>query len=400
MTGPGQSGAGATCQLSYETDMKKETEFTHIGRPEIGLGTPVNVGVDRASTLLFENAEDLYRTDIRGYGRHGAAVHDALETAFNALEYGAGTSLTPSGLSACTLAILSSVKAGDHVLLTDSVYGPVRSFCFNYLKIMNIETEIYDPRIGADIEFLIRDNTSVILLESPGSLTFEIQDIPAISKVAAKHGVVTIVDNTWASGLTFQPLIHGADISVIAATKYIGGHSDTLFGAVISRTESMAKRVATTRKHLGLATSPDDAYQILRGFRSLAQRFRHSESTSLDLATWLETRNEVDQILHPALVSHPDHALWKRDFTGGACLFGAYLKPCSKDKVLAFINALKLFSIGYSYGGYESLVIHCDPQLRRDKSEKSTRPLIRFACGLEHVDDLKDDISQALNAAF
>jgi len=214
-----------------DLDMKKETQFTHISRPPAGLGTAVNPDITRASTLLFDKAEDLYRTDIRGYGRHGSAVHDALKEAFNTLEGGAGASLFPSGLAACTYPILSQVKAGDHVLLTDSSYGPTRYFCNGHLKKMNIETELYDPRIGADIEKLIRPNTSVILLESPGSLTFEVQDIPAIVKVAKAHDVTTIIDNTWSAGLTLNPLALGVDISCHAATKYFGGHSDTMINS-------------------------------------------------------------------------------------------------------------------------------------------------------------------------
>jgi len=380
--------------------MKKQTQFTHIGRPKTGLGTAVNPDITRASTLLFDRAEDLYRSDIRGYGRHGSAVHDALKEAFNALEGGAGTTLFPSGLAACTYPILSQVKAGDHILLTDSSYGPTRFFCDGHLKKMGVETERYNPRIGADIERLIRPSTSVIILESPGSLTFEIQDIPAIAKAAQKHGVTTIIDNTWSAGLSLNPLAMGVDISCHAATKYFGGHSDTMSGAAVSRTKKLADQVALTAKHLGNASSPDDAYQILRGFRTVVTRFRQQEATSLALANWLADHPKVQQVLHPAHPTHPDHTLWTRDFTGGGCIFSIVLKPCSEAEVLAFVNALNIFGIGYSYGGFESLCIHCDPQLNRKVSDKLGGPLIRFACGLEAREDLKNDIEQAFNAIF
>ncbi|MEP3891780.1 MAG: cystathionine beta-lyase [Hellea sp.] len=378
--------------------MKKETEFTHISRPKAGLGTAVNPDITRASTLLFNKAEDLYRTDVRGYGRHGADVHDALKAAFNHLEGGAGTSLFPSGLAACTYPILSQVKTGDHILLTDSSYGPTRYFCDGYLKKMGVETEMYDPRIGANIDSLIRPNTSVILLESPGSLSFEVQDVPAIVKVAKAHGITTIIDNTWSAGLTFNPLKHGVDISCHAATKYFGGHSDTMSGAAVSRSKALADQVALTAKYLGNASSPDDAYQILRGFRTVVPRFRQQEATSLALANWLSTHSKVQRVLHPAHPTHPDHAIWKRDFTGGGCIFSVVFKPCSKEEVVAFVNALNLFGIGFSYGGFESLCIHCDPQLKRSASESLGGPLVRFACGLEAMEDLKDDIKQAFNA--
>lgn len=374
-----------------------ETEFTHVGRPAVGLATAVSPDITRASTLLFNRAEDLYRSDIRGYGRHGSAGHDALIEAFNLLEGGAGTTLAQSGLAACTLPILANVKAGDHLLLTDSSYGPTRHFCQKYLKGMGVETQMYDPRIGSGIDSLIRENTSVIMLESPGSLTFEIQDIPAITKAAQAKGVTTIIDNTWSGGLSLKPLSLDVDISCHAATKYFGGHSDVMFGATISASAKMAKKVALTAKYLGYATSPDDAYQILRGFRTVVHRFRQSEESALSLAKWLEGHDKVHRVLHPALSSHPDHAIWKRDFTGAACLFGVVLKPCSETDVLAFINALQLFGIGYSYGGFESLAIHCDPQLTRQHSENLGGPLVRFACGLEAASDLKDDIMQAFS---
>lgn len=378
--------------------MKRETQFTHLGRPKAGLGTAVNPSVTRASTLLFNDAKDLYRSDVRGYGRHGAEVHDALAEMFTHLEGGAGTTLFPSGLMACTLPILSQVKTGDHVLLTDSSYGPTRNFCFTSLKNMGIEVDCYDPRIGAKIQSLVKPNTKLIILESPGSLTFEIQDIPAITAVAKTMGVTTLIDNTWSAGLVLSPLALGVDISCHAATKYFGGHSDVMYGAAIAADKQTAKTIAQTAKNFGNASSPDDAYQILRGFRTVMHRFKHQESSALALAKWLDTREEIQSVLHPALESHPDHSIWKRDFTGSGCIFSVVMQKVSSKKIEAFINALKIFGIGYSYGGFESLAIQCDPQLRRETAQPLPGPLVRFACGLENVDDLKDDIEQALVA--
>lgn len=386
--------AQATRRLGF--DMKKETVFTHVGRPKAGLATAVNPDISRASTLLFDRAEDLYRGDIRTYGRHGSDVHDHLKEAFKTLEGGAHASLTPSGHSATTTAILAMVKTGDTVLLTDGAYGPTRAFCLNYLPKIGVTTVLFDPNIGSDIAGRITDETSVIFLESPSSLTFEIHDLPAITKAAKAAGVTTILDNTWSGGISLNPLSHGVDISVHAATKYFGGHGDLLYGAVISSDPKIGAQVDGYMKSIGFATSPDDAYQVLRGFRSVMPRFKQAEATAMHLAKWLEQQDAVHSVLHPGLESHPGHALWKRDFAGAACLFGVVLNPTAPENVLAFINRLNLFGIGYSYGGYESLCIHCDPQLRRSHADKLAGPLIRFACGLEHADDLQADIAQAL----
>ena len=383
-----------------KNDAKLATKFAHMGRPHAGLGTAVSHSVTRASTLLFEKAEDLYRNDLRGYGRHGSAVHDALAELFTELEGGVGTMLYPSGLAALTGPILSVVKPGDHVLLSDSAYGPTRSFCQTFLKKMGVETTFFEPRIGANIANEIKKNTSLILLESPGSLTFEIHDIPAIAKVAKAKNITTLIDNTWSAGISLSPLKLGVDISVHAATKYFGGHSDIMYGAAVFADKPRFLKAQQTAKQLGNASSPDDAYQILRGFRTVLPRFRQQEATSLALAQWLMTRDEVQQVLHPAVTDHPDYALWKRDFTGGGCIFSVVLKPLSESDVLKFVDALNIFGIGYSYGGFESLVIHCDPQLRRDYADKLPGPLIRFACGLEDMSDLKIDIEQAFATVF
>ncbi len=381
-------------------DRKLATKFTHMGRPTAGLGTSVSHPVTRASTLLFEKAEDLYRNDIRGYGRHGTAVHDALADLFTELEGGFGTLLYPSGLAALTGPILSVVSPGDHILLSDSAYGPTRSFCETFLKKIGVETTYFDPRIGASIKNEIKANTTLILLESPGSLTFEVHDIPAITKVAKAKKITTLIDNTWSAGITLSPLKLGVDISVHAATKYFGGHSDVMYGAAVFADKTRFLKAQKTAKQLGNASSPDDAYQILRGFRTVIPRFRQQEATSLALAEWLMTRDEVQQVLHPAVLGHPDHALWKRDFTGGGCIFSVVLKPLTDTDVLKFVNALNLFGIGYSYGGFESLAIHCDPQLRRYLAKTLPGPLVRFACGLEDPSDLKADIEQALATVF
>jgi cystathionine beta-lyase len=377
-------------------DIKKATKFAHIGRPKIGVGTAVNPSITRASTLLFEKAEDLYNPDLRIYGRHGSELHDALSQAFCALENGAGCTLTACGLSANTLSIQANVKAGDHILVSDSSYGPIRHFCDTHLSKFGIDIEYYPPHIGGDIAKLVRANTSCILLESPGSLSLEIQDLPAIIKVAKKHKITTIVDNTWSAGLVYNPLELGADIVTHAATKYYSGHSDVLGGAVISKSKRHANKVAQTAKALGNCTSPDAMYQILRGFRTVVTRFTQQSETALALAKWLRSRPEVQTVRHPALTSHPDHKLWKRDFTGSACLFSFVLQPCSEKQVLRLLDRLKYYGKGFSFGGYESVIIHCDPQLRRNFDPNFGGPLIRIGCGLEDIEDLKNDLEASL----
>ena len=375
---------------------RKPPHLTELGRPPVGTGTPVNPDVTRASTLLFDRAEDLYRTDVRGYGRHGSDVHDALSEAIGAIEGGEHVSLAPSGLSACTLAIMTFAKAGGHVLVTDSVYGPVRHFCKTTLPRFGVEVEFYDPRIGAGIEALLRDDTCLVWLESPGSLSFEVQDIPAIVKAAG--AIPTAIDNTWSAGLTLRPLSLGVTASVQAATKYYSGHSDVLMGAVICREDSAGRRVAATRKSLGLATSPDDAYLVLRGLRTLLPRFEQAEASAQAIAEAVSDHPKVAQLLHPAHSTHPDHALWKSQFSGGGCLFAFTLADATEDDAVRFVNALDRFGIGFSYGGYESLAIHCGPQLRRDHPTALDGPLVRLACGIEPTEGLVSDVLQALDA--
>ena len=360
----------------------------------------VNPPIERASTVLFDTASDLYSANP-GYGRMGLTVHRELEAALCVLENATHAKLTANGLQACALAIGSQVKAGDHVLFTDSAYGPTARYLERRLDRMGVEATRFDPRCGAAISNLIKPNTRIIYLESPGSLTFEISDTPAIVEIAQKQGICTILDNTWGAGLLHKPLDLGVDISVQALTKYAVGHADIFGGAVMSRDKRVAQQIIDCGDDWGISLAPDDAYTALRGLRSLKTRMDAHEAAGLKLAHWLSGRAEVSQVLHPALEEHPDHALWKRDFSGSSGLFSVILEAVDPAVLKRFFDALELFSMGFSWGGFESLIIPCDPQLKRAKGhwiEQKDGPLLRIHVGLEGTDDLIADLEAGFEA--
>lgn len=367
-------------------------------------GVPANPPVERASTLLMPSAEDVYAAEGPAtYGRHGHTVHRVLEDALSRLDGGASTVLFPSGLAACAGALFGLCSTGDHVLVTDSLYGPTMRAALKTASRFGLTAERYDPRIGPGIADLIRPQTRVIYVESPGSLTFEIQDIPAIAAAAKARGVLTVADATWASGVAQQPLALGADVVVNACTKFVSGGSDVFLGAAIAADRAIGARIADYKKETGQSVSPDDAYLALRGLRSIYARYRAQAASALDLATWLGERPEVAQVLHPGLTNHPDHALWARDFAdlpeGGGSVFSVILHQADTTRINAFLNALSVFGLGFSYGGFESLAIHCDPQLKRTAPPwRAAGALVRFAVGLEPLETLKSDLEQALPA--
>ena len=373
---------------------KKRTAVVEAGRdPALHAGA-VNVPVYRASTILFPDVESM-RTESApySYGRRGTPTTRSLEQAICELEGGARTVLTPSGLSACTLAILTACGAGDHVLVTDSVYGPTRVFCQRLGKRYGIVADYFGPCIGADIESLFRPNTKAVFLESPGSLTFEVQDVPAIAAVAHRHGAAVIMDNTWATPLGFDALRHGADLSVQAVTKYIAGHSDVLLGTVTAN-ESWRARLVETHGTLGLCASGDEAYLAQRGLRTLAVRLKQHQESATEIATWLKSRAEVARVIYPPLHDDAGHELWKRDFTGACGLFSVVLHPVSEAGVAAMLDGLTHFGLGYSWGGFESLIIPV--RLHRSFPPALEGPLLRLHIGLEDVDDLKADLAAGL----
>jgi cystathionine beta-lyase len=372
---------------------KDETRLVHAGREPARQHGFVNTPIYRGSTVLFPTVAALEANDQDfTYGRLGTPTVRALEEAIAELEGGHRTLLTPSGLSAVATALLAFVAAGDEVLVADSVYRPTRRFCDHVLKRLGVMTIYYDPLIGGAIKDLITKRTRVVFTESPGSQTFEVQDVPAIAKAAHEAGAVLILDNTWATPLYFKPFTHGADVSIQAATKYIGGHADAMLGA-ITATEQVSAAVARAHEELGLCTGPEDVYLGLRGLRSLGVRLERHQRSGLELARWLAERPEVARVIHPALPADPGHALWTRDFTGASGLFSIVLKPVTQEAVAAMLDGLELFGMGYSWGGFESLILPFDPRAYRTATTwQPEGPALRLHVGLEDIEDLKADL--------
>ena len=384
---------------------KAETTLVTAGRDTKAQQGFVNPPVVHGSTVLYPTAEDLHahRGEFQ-YGRHGTPTTKALQEALMALEgrQCAGVGIAPSGLSAITTTLLAVLKAGDHLLVCDNAYRPTRNFCDGLLAGYGIETTYFDPLIGAGAGQLFKPNTRAILLEAPGSQSFEMPDIPAIAAVAHGRGALVIDDNTWATPLYHRSLEQGVDISVQAATKYIGGHSDIMFGTISANARAWPL-VADAIHQLGVCAGPDDVFLAIRGLRTLAVRLAQHHRSGLEMARWLAARPEVVRVLHPGLESDPGHAIWKRDFTGASGLFSIVLKPAPQKAVDALLDAVELFGMGFSWGGFESLAIPFDCDSYRTATQWAPGgPTLRLHIGLENVEDLKADLSRgfaAFNAA-
>ncbi len=374
-------------------DKRPVTKLVEGGRRKDWRGRLVNVPVERASTVLFDSVADMRGSKpalgTYRYGLQGTATHWALSDALTELEPGAeGTALFSSGLAAITTALLAVLSPGDELLVPDSVYGPTRKFCDSTLKRFGVESRYYDPLFVPEIG----QNTRAILLESPGSLTMEVQDVPAICAAARSHGVVTLIDNTWATPVLFPAISAGVDISILAATKYIGGHADVMLGSVTATAEHFHK-IQNAAWDLGHAVSPDDAWLGSRGLRTMGVRLRQHEEGALRVARWLKERSEVGRVLHPALPDCPGYDHWKRDFKGSSGLFAFELKDANDTTRAAFVDGLEHFGIGFSWGGYESLAIPVDPH--RTVSKPPAPNLVRLHIGLEDPDDLIEDLDRA-----
>ena len=380
--------------------MKKDTLLGHAGRDPSQHSGTINTPVFRASTIVFPDLEtystrpaDDYKTPR--YGIHGNPTNWALEEAVAKMEGGYNAVAVCSGLAAIIAALCAFVKAGDHLLIADSAYGPTRNFCNKRLAAFGVEIQYYDPLIGAGIKNLIKSNTKAIFCEAPGSLSFEMQDIPAIAHEAHARNIPVLADTTWGTPYFFKSFDHGVDVSIHAATKYIVGHSDVMMGMIVTN-EKYWLPVRRSVADYGYCSSADDSYLALRGFRTIGVRMKQQMANAIKVAQWLESRTEVKRVLFPALESDAGHAIWKRDFEGAASLFSLVLNPVNKKQITAFVNALKLFGIGSSWGGYESLVTapNISP-LRTATKWLDEGPVIRLHIGLEDADDLIADVTQA-----
>ena len=379
--------------------LKRDTIITHAGRDPQRYAGLVNTPVFRGSTVLFPDVASYETRDpddykAMRYGIYGTPTTFALEEAVAQLEGGHAAVALPSGLAAIVAALAAFVKTGDHILVTDTVYGPTRNFCDRRLRPFGVEVEYYDPLIAGGIGKLIRPNTTAVFCEAPGSLTFEMQDIPAIAAAAHAKGIPVLADNTWATPYFFRSFERGVDVSIHAGTKYIAGHSDALMGLIVTNEQYWLK-VRRAVADYGYCVSPDDCFLALRGLRTIGVRMQHQQQSALKIARWLEARPEVKRVLYPALENDPGYALWKRDFSGAASLFSVILRPVSAKAVAALIDALELFGIGSSWGGFESLAIRADPTRVRTATQWNPGgPLIRLHIGLEDPDDIIADLEQ------
>jgi cystathionine beta-lyase len=384
--------------------MKLGTRLAQRGRKAKSNPGTVNLPVTRASTVTFSSLAEMEEVQRRfdsgevipTYGLLNMPIRAAFEELMVELEGGHGAVTLPSGLAAVAIALDACLEAGDHLLVTDSVYGPTKRFCTRTLKRFGIETTFYDPLVGEGIEKLMKPNTRAVYLESPGSLTFEVQDFPAIARVAHARGAAVLHDNTWATGMYFRSFDHGADLVIQAATKYPGGHSDVLIGAVVAN-EKWWPRLRDTSRDYGQSASPDDLFLAIRGMRTMETRIRRHEASALTIAQRLEKHPAVKRVLYPALPSDPGHALWKRDFLGATGLMGVELAPCSKAQLAALIDKLELFALGYSWGGYESLVAPANLREARSARPWAGGPLIRLQIGLEDPADLIADLERGFD---